>query len=168
MQPRAEFSFLWGHSLSLGLLPFPDRNRHVANFDATGLELEPILVTVPARFNQVFKKGRVRAQDLQVSAFVQRDICGHANGLDGNSLFGLFIEAQRARAAWQCRQEFYPLHHATQQSYVAIEVPRRMANDDVELGASAAVGRGIPSSANHAVTMDQPYPAALRIARNGK
>ena len=80
----------------------------------SGLELEPVLAAVPARLNQVFKKRRVSAQHLQISAFGKGDIRGNADNLDWNFLLGLFIETKRSSAAWQCRKEFDALHYPAQ------------------------------------------------------
>src|SRR5436190_11562172 len=47
-------------------------------------------------------------------------------------------------------------------------MPWCVANHDIELGAPAAIRRYITSSADHAIAMDQPRFAQLRIASDRK
>src|SRR4051794_1589957 len=52
--------------LSRGLYPrLPDWKRHVADFDLSGRKTIPVLTAITARFNQLFKKRRLGAQDLK-------------------------------------------------------------------------------------------------------
>src|SRR6266576_1830832 len=70
----------------LGLIPSarpgshrPHRNWHVAEFDMTGLNVEPLLVPIAARLNQVLKNRRVRPHDLQGAALGHGHVRREAN-----------------------------------------------------------------------------------------
>ena len=59
---------------------------------------------------------------------------------DRRALLGLLVEAQRAGAARQRRQQLHAAQHAAGNHDVAVELARRLADDHVELGAAAGVG----------------------------
>ena len=49
-----------------------------------------------------------------------------------------------------------PLDHAPDQRDVAVQMPRRMADDGVKLRARPGIGRKIPPDADHGVAVDGP------------
>ncbi len=66
--------------------------------------------------------------------------------------------------ARQARQIFHPVDHPPDERDIAVEMARRMADDGVELGAGAGIGREIAPDADHAVAMDGPVAFDRRAA----
>src|SRR5439155_18329077 len=106
------------------------------------------------------------AHDFERGAFGNGNIRVDTNGFDGHTLLRFFVKAERTSAAGQSREKFDSFHDTPKERHVAVELARRMARDDVEFRASAAVRGRIATGAEHSVAMDQPHLSTFWIARH--
>src|SRR5207342_3583049 len=135
---RLRAAFLFQETLAL-LLHGTHRQRHVAQVDMPRGPLVPLVAAIAARFHQLGESRRVRAQQLQRHAVVFRYLRCKADRLDRGALFGLLVETERTGAARQHREQFDALDNAAHHGDVAVELARRLAGHDVQLGAVAGI-----------------------------
>ncbi len=105
------------------------------------------------------------ALSVRSASSARRSEAGTSDRGDGNVVGGLLVEAHRALPARHHRQELDPPHDAPDERDVAVEVPRRLADDGVELGAVARIRRVVASHAHGAIAVHEPDLAATGVAR---
>src|SRR5262245_1847018 len=128
MAGSASMSWLWPHD-----------NRNVAELNIPGGAVEPLLTAVAAALHEVRKRRRIRANNFKRRALGFGHVGLYPNRLDWYALFGLFVVAHGERATRQRGQELHALHDTPHEGDVAIQVPRRVADDHVKLCPTAAI-----------------------------
>ncbi len=86
---------------------------------------------------------------------------GDARADDRRALLGIGVETEIAGAARQGGHRLDPVDDAADQSDVAVEMPRRLADHRIEFGAAARIGRHVAPDADHRVAMRQPRRAPV-------
>ena len=120
----------------------------------------PVAAAVTPRFDDVGKALAVGLHHLQWHALVFRHFAAQADAFNRCVFFRVLVEAHVtavvAAAAWQRAEQFYALQDTADEGDVAVQVARRLTDDDVQLGAVAAVRRVVASGAEDAVAVGNP------------
>ncbi len=125
-------------------------------------------MAIAASFDERGERGRIGPQLLELGSLRFRYIGRNTNGFDRHSLFGFFVKAERTGTARQRRQQLHSLHDPPDQCDIAVKMPGRLANDDVQLGAAAAVDIIVAPRTHHAVAVHHPGATELQIPGSGK
>src|SRR5260221_3101816 len=141
------------------------RDRDRAHVDRARGHLVPIVLAKTPRLDGGPERRALGAQDLERRAFAFGNVGREAHLLDRRALLRLLVEAEVAGAARQHREQVDAAHDAAGDGDIAVEEPRRVADDRVELGAVAGIFRVIASHADHPVAVHEPRAPARRIAR---
>jgi hypothetical protein len=144
-----------------------NRQRHVAQIDVPGIELEPGLTPVAALFEHRAEGRAVGAQHLDRRAFRARQVRRHAQRDDRHARLGRNVEPHLAAPSRQTREQLDALEHSADQCDVTIELPRRMADHRIHFG-TVALRRIVAADADHAIAVRQPDQTRARIPPGGK
>src|SRR3546814_13080504 len=88
---------------------------------------------------------------LPTTTLILSQIACDADGGKGGTLGHRFIETKRLGPARKARKMLDSADDPADDGNVAIEMARRVADNGIEFGAAAGIGRHIPTDADHAI-----------------
>ena len=138
--------------------PSPHGHGDVANIDAACRADIERIAAVGAGIDIFRERSALGREILQMWLIGGGKCAGEADAEDRHALitFCQIIETERAMSTRESGEIFHPLDQTAHQRDVAIELARRLTDNDIKFRPCAGIRRKITPDTHHAVAMGGP------------